>query len=150
MRKAVVSLVAVLFMAATFAMPAGAAGASGERIKNLSLSVPAVATVGGDVEGTIAISLADASVFNSRTTTLSYRVVAVEGVHSEIPLGGQYLLSRSKTRRVPVGINKSGKFTWTLDERVRPGTYTIFASAGVPSGNGPSEVVTTSVTLTIQ
>jgi acid phosphatase class B len=136
MRKAVVSLVAVMLFAAVFAMPANAAGATGEKIKSITLSLPTTGTAGGDLEGTATLSLADASVFGSRTTSFQYQVIAVAGIYSDIkdirPGQARYLLNRAAAKRVPTGITKTGTFTWTINPHVERGDYTVFLVAKVP------------------
>jgi hypothetical protein len=124
MRKAAVSLVAVMMLTAVFAMPASAGQSSwaGSYI-NATINVADVVGANESFRGSVRFSTRD---YTGRMS-FSLQAAFVPGEHTDIstiPIGSTTIL-RSVNKRIPAGVTKSGTFTHEFNSHVPDGVYTL-------------------------
>jgi len=121
MRKAVVSLAAIVMMLASigsvYAAPPNAGSASNDKM-SISISGPAVAAPGETIRLNGSISLVADGTSTRRPVVFSMALVTEDGPVTRVPL-------RSGVRNMAPGQSKVATRSLTINERARPGQYFI-------------------------
>ncbi|HQR37605.1 MAG TPA: hypothetical protein PLF26_04310 [Blastocatellia bacterium] len=141
MKKAVVSLAAVLVLLASFATPSFAAGTSNSASNSkcsIRVSGPATAAAGETVRFTGTITLINDGTSSRKPVIYELGISSNGGPVERIPL-------RSGVKTMNVGSSKTATRSITINDRVTPGDYVVYLQVTV---DGEPLVVSLPITIT--